>query len=118
MAVQCTGNIIRLNVVERFNIPMKPINVKAKLADDKTYLDVVGEISIEVVRGQIVFQFKAIVVKSLGPDVLAGTPFQKQNDVMTDFVNELIIVKKKFWFPFTSQLVVQGPTDTYLVSTL
>ena len=111
----CTGNIIRLNVVERLNIPIKPTNVKAKLADDKTYLDVVGEISIEVVRGKMVFEFNAVVVKNLGPDALAGTPFQKQNDVMTDFVNEQIIVQKRIRFPFTSQLVVDGSADTFLV---
>ena len=111
----CTGNIIRQNVVERLNIPIKPTKVKAKLADDKTYLDVVGEISIEVVRGKMIFQFKAVVVKNLGPDALAGTPFQKENDVMTDFVNEQIIVQKRIRFPFTSQLVVEGSTDTFLV---
>ena len=42
----CTGNIMRLNVVERLKIPMKPTKIKAKLADDATFLDVVGEISI------------------------------------------------------------------------
>ena len=111
----CTGNIIRLNVVERLQIPIKPTNVKAKLADDKTYLDVVGEISIVLVRGKIDFKFKAVVVRNLGPDALAGTPFQKQNDVMTDFVNEVIIVNKKIRFPFTSQLVAEKSPDTFLV---
>ena len=71
----CTGNIIRLNVVEGMNIDMKPTKVKAKLADNKTFLDVVGEISINVTRGKMSFKFNAIVVKNLGPDVLAGTPF-------------------------------------------
>ena len=33
----CTGNIVRLNVVERLNVDIKPTKVKAKLADDKTY---------------------------------------------------------------------------------
>ena len=47
---------------------MKQTKAKAKLADDQTYLDIVGEISIELIRGKIVFQFKAIVVKNLGPD--------------------------------------------------
>ena len=111
----CTGNIIRLNVVERLKIPIKPTKVKAKLADDKTYLDVVGEISIELVRGKQSFKFDAIVVKNLGPDALAGTPFQKNNDVMTDFVNELIIVKKKVRYPFTSEHIVEGAADTFLV---
>ena len=112
----CTGNIIRLNVVEGMNIDMKPTKVKAKLADNKTFLDVVGEISINVTRGKMSFKFNAIVVKNLGPDVLAGTPFQKENDIMTDFVNELIIVKKKVRFPFTSQHVVDGgEPDTFLV---
>jgi len=101
--------------VERLKVPIKPTKVKAKLADDKTYLDVVGEISIELVRGKRTFQFKAIVVKNLGPDALAGAPFQKDNDVMTDCVNELIIVKKRVRFPFTSQHVVEGATDTFLV---
>ena len=110
----CTGNIIRLNVVERLKIPIKPTRVKAKLADDKTYLDVVGEISIELLRGKMTFKFDAIVVKNLGPDALAGTPFQKYNDVMTDFVNELIIVQKKVRYPFTSEHVVEG-ADTFLV---
>ena len=63
----------------------------------------------------MVFQFKAVIVKNLGPDALAGTPFQKQNDVMTDFVNEQIIVQKKIRFPFTSQHVVEGSADTFLV---
>ena len=35
----CTGNIIRLNVVEDLKIDIKPTKVKAKLADDKTFLD-------------------------------------------------------------------------------
>ena len=112
----CTGNIIRLNVAEGLNVKMKPTKVKAKLADNKTFLDVVGEISIDLIRGKMSFKFNAIVVTDLGPDVLAGTPFQKENDVMTDFVNELIIVKKKVRFPFTSQHVVDdGGPDTFLV---
>ena len=68
----CTGNIIRLNVVQGMNIDMKPTKVKAKLADNKTFLDVVGEISINVTRGKMSFKFNAIVVKNLGADVLAG----------------------------------------------
>ena len=86
---------MRLNVVERLKIPMKPTKIKAKLADDATFLDVVGEISIVLTRGKFTFTFNAVVARNLGPDALAGTPFQKENDVMTDFVNELIIVKKK-----------------------
>ena len=95
----CTGNIIRLNVVERLNIMMKPTKIKAKLADDKTYLEVVGEIDINLTRGKTSFKFEAIVVTQLGPDILAGTPFMKTNDVMTDFVNELVIVQKKIQIP-------------------
>ena len=111
----CTGNIIRLNVVEDLKIDIKPTKVKAKLADDKTFLDVVGEISIELTRGKVSFMFNAIVVRNLGPDALAGTPFQKENDVMTDFVNEQIIVKKKIRFPFTSQHIMNDKPDTFLV---
>ena len=111
----CTGNIIRLNVVENLKIDIKPTKVKAKLADDKTFLDVVGEISIELTRGKVSFMFNAIVVRNLGPDALAGTPFQKENDVMTDFVNEQIIVKKKIRFPFTSQHIMNDKPDTFLV---
>ena len=111
----CTGNIIRLNVVENMNIDIKPTEVKTKLSDDKTFLDVVGEITIMLTRGKVNFKFNAIVVRDLGPDVLAGTPFQKENDIMTDFVNEHIIVKKKIRFPFTSQHVVEGEPDTFLV---
>ena len=80
----CTGNIIRLNVAEGLNVKIKPTKVKAKLADNKTFLDVVGEISIDLTRGKMSFKFNAIVVTNLGPDVLAGTPFQKENDVMTN----------------------------------
>ena len=111
----CTGNIIRLNVVENMDVDIKPTKVKAKLADDKTFLDVVGEISIMLTRGKVNFNFNAIVVRNLGPDALAGTPFQKENDIMTDFVNEQIIVKKKIRFPFTSQHVVEDEPDTFLV---
>ena len=42
----CTGNIIRLNVVENLKIDIKPTKVKAKLADDKTFLDVVGDLTL------------------------------------------------------------------------
>ena len=94
----CTGNIIRLNVVENMDVDIKPTKVKAKLADDKTFLDVVGEITIMLTRG------KVIVVRNLGPDALAGTPFQKENDIMTDFVNEQIIVKKKIRTSFLSRI--------------
>ena len=111
----CTGNVIRLNVVERLKIPIKPTKIKAKMADDQTYLTVVGEISIELQRGKSNFKFDAIVVKNLGPDVLAGTPFQKINDVMTDFVNELIIVQKKIRYPFTSQEIIDSASNTFLV---
>ena len=114
----CTGNIIRLDVVERLNIPMKPTKVKARQADNKTFLDVRGQISVSFVRGKISFKFDAIVVKSLGPEALAGTPFQKDNDIMTDFVNEQIIVKKKIRFPFTTQHMVDNKSDTFLVRIL
>ena len=79
----CTGNIMRHNVVESLGIEMKPTTVKAKLADNKTYLDVVVQISVELTRGKVNFEFNAIVVTNLGPDVLAGTPFQKENYSMT-----------------------------------
>ena len=49
-------------------------------------------------------------MRNLGPDALAWTPFQKENDVMTDFV---IIVKKKIRFPFTSPHVVTDQPDTF-----
>ena len=111
----CTGNIIRLNVVERLNIMMKPTKIKAKLADDKTYLEVVGEIDINLTRGKTSFKFEAIVVTQLGPDILAGTPFMKANDVMTDFVNELVIVQKKYRYPFTSQQTTNGVADSFVV---
>ena len=111
----CTGNIIRLNVVERLHILMKPTKIKAKLADGKTYLEVVGEIEINLTRGKTCFKFEVIVVKELGPDVLAGTPFLKDNDVMTYFVNEFVIVQKKFRYPFTSQQTTDGDADSFIV---
>ena len=37
---------------------------------------------------------------------------------MTDFVNEVIIVKKKIRFPFTSQHVLGNNSDTFLVRVL
>ena len=114
----CTGNIIRKNIVEHLEIPMKPSNVRAKLADNKTYLDIVGKVSVEFIRGKHSFKFDAVVATNLGPDVLAGTPFLKENDIMTDFVNEVIIVGKRIRFPFTTQHVIGNSADTLLVRVL
>ena len=57
----CTSNIIKLNVVERLNVDIKPTKVKEKLADDKIFLEVVGEISVNLTRGKMTFKFNAML---------------------------------------------------------
>ena len=83
---------------------MKETRTEAVQADGKTPLDIVGEVHETFTRSKVTFVFNGLVASNLDVEILGGAPFQKTNGIMTDFVNENIIVNQpgqKCSFPFT-----------------
>ena len=65
------------------NIPIKPARQGAKQADGFTLLKVLGEVHIQLTRGEYTFQLDGLVVDRLDSDILASTPFLTKHDIAT-----------------------------------
>ena len=93
-------------VAKQLGLKVLKSDQKAVQADGKTKLDVVGEVHETFTRGKVKFHFSGLIVTNLDTEILGGTPFQKTNAIMTDFVNENIIVNQpglRCTFPFTKR---------------
>ena len=114
-----TGNFIRRSVAVYLDLKIEKTNQRAVQADGITPLNVVGEVHTSFTRSKVVFAFSGLVVTNLDTDILGGTPFQKANGIMTDFINELILINKpgsKCSFPFTKKQTAAIGALTRLIS--
>ena len=94
------------SVAQHLGLKVKKTDQKAVQADGKSPLNVVGEVHETFTRGKVKFSFSGLIVTNLDTEILGGTPFQKTNCIMTDFVNENIIINQpgqRCTFPFTKR---------------
>ena len=90
-----TTNLVSQSFATSIDLPIKPASQFACQADGHTPLDVVGEISCTLHRGDSNFCLDALVVRKLDVDVLAGNPFLTVNDVATRPAKRQVIVGGK-----------------------
>ena len=75
-------NLIQANECKRLNIDINPSVQRCRGAECSP-LEVVGEVNFQCVRGHHTLQFSGLAVKTLNCAILAGMPFQVDNDVFT-----------------------------------
>ena len=103
----CTGNIIRLDIANELNIPIRPTKQRAIQADGATPLDVVGEVQVTLNRDSHDLLFHGLVSRTLDVPILAGTPFQSVNDVYARPNRKIVYVKDSAYPYATSPEGVQ-----------
>ena len=114
-----TGNFILKGVAEFLGLKIEKATQRAVQADGHSPLHVVGEVHDSFTRSKVTFEFDGLVVTNLDCDILGGTPFQKANGIMTDFINEVIFITKpgiKCSFPFTKKQTASIGAITRLIS--
>ena len=74
-------NLVKAAWAHYANIPIKKSTQMAFQADGHTPLNVVGETTIHLSRGNLKLKLEALVVESKGEDILAGVPFTDVNDI-------------------------------------
>ena len=80
-----------------------PSRQGAVQADEKTPLEVVGEVKIKIVCGSHVFNLEALVTKIDIGDVIAGEPFLEDNDVAIRPARKQIIIKGRDIIPYQAE---------------
>ena len=90
-----TVSFIRQDVVMAYKIPVLPNDQLALLADDKTRMSSLGEIDIELSRGQIRARLRALVMKSLQAPCFGGTTFHYDNDIQPQIRQKQIKLHNK-----------------------
>ena len=83
---------------------IKPSKQGAVQADEKTPLEVVGEVKEQIVCGSHVFKLEALVTKIDIGDVIAGEPFLEDNDVAIRPAKKQIIIKGRDIIPYQAEL--------------
>ena len=78
---------------------------------DGTKLSVVGEIHVTFNRDSVSLTFSALVVNDTCCDILAGTGFQKENDVYSRMATDKIDLKGKYFFNSTSPLALSAKIE-------
>ena len=87
-----TCNLIRESSAKEMRCNIRPTNQRARMADGKTDLEVLGETDLEFHRNQKVFKMNALVCRVTDTNVLAGMSFMKENDVgIRPATDEIII---------------------------
>ena len=82
---------------------IQPSRQGAVQADEKTPLEVVGEVKIKIVCGSHVFNLEALVTKTDIGDVIAGEPFLEDNDVAIRPARKQIIIKGRDIIPYQAE---------------
>ena len=89
-------SFIRLSVVSKLNIPIFPNDQLALLADDQTKMASLGEINVQLQRGNIQCKFRALVMKNLQADAFGGTTFHEDNDIQARIKTRQIKIHDKY----------------------
>ena len=83
-------------------MPIGPTPHRANQADGITKMSVVGEVHVNLTRGDFVLAFDAVVVKDLDCAILGGGPFLKYNGITIDMPNDTITIKNKETIIYTT----------------
>ena len=83
VALECGNevNLVSLATADRLGCHVVSCERRLRLADSNESIHVVGVTSLSIERGGSVFLCEAVVVESLGVDVIAGRPFVRDYDV-------------------------------------
>lgn len=87
-----TTNYIRASLAQGLQLSISPASWVARQADGVSTLDVVGEVSISLSRGDHHFKLEALIVKQLEDDVLAGNPFLVANEIAVRPAKHQIVI--------------------------
>lgn len=87
-----TTNMIKESYARNIGIPILPATQKATQADGVSNLKVIGEVHVNVMRGNKSFKLDALVVQSLDVECLAGCPFLMFNDITIRMSRRQIII--------------------------
>ena len=98
-----TVSFAKLSYVLENKFKILPNNQLATLADDQTKLESLGEIHLNLERGECKAYFRALVLKNLHTNLTAGQTFMFDNKVVQDVWKKTITVQYKWTFPETSR---------------
>ena len=79
------ADLIAEEEARRLDIEIMPTKQRAKMADGKSQLHIVGEAHFSARRGHHVLEFKGLVVRHLDTPILAGMPFLLRNDISINY---------------------------------
>ena len=91
-----TMSFIRMDYVTKLNIPFRPNNQYATLADQQTTIRARGEINILVTYRTVVLRLRALIVDRLQAPCFGGTVFHQDNEIILNIVNKLCRSKVKY----------------------
>lgn len=98
-------NLISEKVIRLMNIQYSKTDQGALQADEKTPLDVVGEVTgVKINKGAFVFTLDALVIKTDMSYVVAGEPFLELNDIALRPARRIIIIQGRETIPYSSSL--------------
>ena len=101
----CWVSCVTLKFAKEMNWTILPNSQLAKLADDKTILKSVGEISETLNRNNWQVQFRALVLEDLHTAAIGGNNFLKDNKIEQSITNRNITVHGKYVVPETNRSV-------------
>lgn len=97
------SNLISENIAKSMGIQYSQTDQGALQADEKTPLQVIGEVSgIKINKGAFVFTLDALVVKDSMGYIVAGEPFLEENDVAVRPAKRIIIIQGRETIPYAS----------------
>ena len=97
------SNLISEKIAKSMGIQYSQTDQGALQADEKTPLQVIGEVSgIKINKGAFVFTLDALVVKDSMGYIVAGEPFLEENDVAVRPAKRIIIIQGRETIPYAS----------------
>lgn len=90
-----TGSFVHSGEQRRLKLPFRKTRHSANQADGNSKMTVLGETSFEVTRDGKVMHMDALVVKELDVPILAGTAFQRINDVYPRISQQAVYIGNK-----------------------
>lgn len=95
------SNLISENTAKLMSLQYSKTDQGALQADEKTPLQVIGEVSgININKGAFVFTLDALVVKDSMGYIVAGEPFLEENDIAVRPAKRIIIIQGRETIPY------------------
>ena len=98
-------NLISDTITKLMNLQYSKTNQGALQADEKTPLDVIGEVTgVKINKGAFVFTLDALVIKSDMNYIVAGEPFLEVNDIALRPARRIITIQGRETIPYSTSL--------------